>query len=115
MRNNRAITIAALAALPMALLEAWSLVMAFTEFSHGGADAKALVLLALVQGGIPIAISLGVMGAGDRKRGGSVGIGLRAVAFKRPAAVWGVSGGGAVRCRSGGLVAGTGGGEAGAK
>jgi hypothetical protein len=77
MHVNRAITIAFLGALPMALLEVWSLVMVLTEFSRGGADTKALVLLALVQGGILLAISLGVMGAVWRRPGLTVaGAGL---------------------------------------
>ena len=77
MQNNRAITIAALAALPMAVLEVWSLGMAATEFSRGGSDPRMLVSLALVQGGILVAIALGVMGAVLRRPGLSVlGAGL---------------------------------------
>ena len=77
MRLNRAIAIAALAALPMAALEVWSLGRLLTEFSRGGADTRALVFLAVVQGGILIAIALGVMGAVRRRPGLSVlGAGL---------------------------------------
>src|ERR1039457_3802493 len=77
MRLNRAIAIAALAALPMAALEVWSLGRMLTEFSRGGADTRALVFLAAVQGGILIAIALGVMGAVRRRPGLSVlGAGL---------------------------------------
>jgi hypothetical protein len=61
----------------MAVLEVWSLGMRLTELSGGGVDAKAVLLLALVQGGIPIAISLGLMGAATRRPGLSVvGAGL---------------------------------------
>ncbi len=63
MHVNRAIAIAGAAALPMAVLEIWSMSMVLTEFSRGGADTRALVFLAVVQGGILIAIALGVMGA----------------------------------------------------
>jgi hypothetical protein len=74
---NRAIAIAVLAALPMAALEIWSLSRVLTEFSRGGADARALVFLVLVQGGILIAIALGVMGAVWKRPGISVlGTGL---------------------------------------
>ena len=77
MRLSRAIAIAVLAALPMAALEIWSLSMLLTEFSRGGADTKALVFLAVVQGGIMIAIALGVMGAVRGRPGLSVlGAGL---------------------------------------
>jgi hypothetical protein len=77
MRLNRAIAIAALAALPMAALDVWSLGSLLTEFSRGGADTKALVFLAVVQGGIMIAIALGVMGAVRGRPGLSVlGAGL---------------------------------------
>jgi hypothetical protein len=77
MHVNRAIAIAALAALPMAALDVWSLGRLLTEFSRGGADARALVFLAVVQGGILIAIALGVMGAVRRRPGLSVlGAGL---------------------------------------
>jgi hypothetical protein len=77
MHVNRAIAIAALAALPMAVLEIWSLSMVLTEFSRGGADTRALVFLAVVQGGILIAIALGVMGAVWKRPGLSVlGAGL---------------------------------------
>lgn len=77
MRKNRAIAIAATAALPMAALEVWSLGMLATEFSRGGADSKALVFLVVVQGGILIAIALGVMGAVLARPGLSVaGAGL---------------------------------------
>jgi hypothetical protein len=77
MRNNRAIIIAALAALPMAVLVAWSLGRALTEFSRGGAYSGEFVFLALVQGGVLLAIALGVMGAVWRRPGLSVlGAGL---------------------------------------
>jgi hypothetical protein len=77
MHNNRAITIAALGALPMAILEVFSLVVVLTEFSRGAVDAKAAVFLVSVQGGILLAISLGMMGAVWRRPGLSVlGAGL---------------------------------------
>jgi hypothetical protein len=77
MRKNRAVAIAALAALPMAVLEVWSLGMVATEFSRGGADLRALIFLALVQGGILIAIVVGVMGVVQARPGLTVlGAGL---------------------------------------
>jgi hypothetical protein len=77
MGNTRAVAIAALGALAMAALEVWSLTMLLTEFSRGGADARALVFLVLVQGGNLVAIALGVMGAVRRRPGISVsGAGL---------------------------------------
>src|ERR1039458_4787371 len=77
MRLNRAIAIAVLAALPMAVLEVWSLGRLLTEFSRGGADTRPLVFLAVVQGGILMAIALGVVGAVRRRPGLSVlGAGL---------------------------------------
>jgi hypothetical protein len=74
---NRAVALAVLAALPMALLEMWSLGRIATEFAHGGADTRALVFLLLVQGGILLAMAMGVMGALWRRPGLSVsGAGL---------------------------------------
>jgi hypothetical protein len=62
MRKSRPVAIATLAALPMSVLEVWSLSLVAKEFSRGGADLRALIFLALVQGGILIAIVVGVMG-----------------------------------------------------